>query len=363
MQAAGYATGYLGKWHVHPELEATEYGFERYLPEWHYGRWRKEQGIPTHIGEHQWFGGVDEHATPEQSRLGWFAERTVEMLEELAGGDKPFFLRWDPSEPHLPNRPPEPYASMYAPGDIAPWPSFPDPLHGKPYAQQQQLRTWKLQGRTWADWQPAVSRYLGDISLLDDSIGKVLAAVDRLGIAGNTLVIYSSDHGDMCGAHGMIDKHFVMYDDVLRVPMIARWPGVFDSGDTDDRWISGAIDLAATFYDAAGVPLPEDHAGRSIRSGDTRQDIYSVYDGNQFGMYNQRVVSERRWKYVWNLTAEDELYDLERDPGELTNLATDAASAGELSRLRGRMLHWMESTGDKMLNLWTRVQLEEGRKV
>ena len=80
-------------------------------------------------------------------------------------------------------------------------------------------------------------------------------------------------------------------------------------------------------------------------------------------LYSQRMVRDRRWKYVWNLTAEDELYDLAADPAELRNLATDPASAGELARLRGRMVAWLEATHDRILNKWTRRQLDEGLKV
>ena len=85
--------------------------------------------------------------------------------------------------------------------------------------------------------------------------------------------------------------------------------------------------------------------------------------GNQFGLYSQRMVRETRWKYVWNATAVDELYDLEADPGELHNLAGDPGYGSELRRLRHRLVHWMQETGDRLLNGWTKTQLLEGRKV
>ena len=88
-----------------------------------------------------------------------------------------------------------------------------------------------------------------------------------------------------------------------------------------------------------------------------------MYHGNQFGLYSQRMVRDRRWKYVWNATAEDELYDLQSDPGELRNLATDPAHKAELSRLRQRLVAWMEETKDKLLNVWTKPQLLENLKL
>lgn len=145
-------------------------------------------------------------------------------MEKAATSEQPFFIRWNPSELHLPNIVPEPYFSMYPPETIPPWPSYPDPLVGKPYAQAQQLRTWKLEDWDWNKWAGLVSRYLGEISLLDNQIGRVLAKLEEMNVADNTLVIYTTDHGDMCGGHGMIDKHFVMYDDVVHVPLIMRWP-------------------------------------------------------------------------------------------------------------------------------------------
>ena len=88
-----------------------------------------------------------------------------------------------------------------------------------------------------------------------------------------------------------------------------------------------------------------------------------MYHGNQFGLYSTRMVRDRRYKMVWNASAEDELYDLELDPGELRNLATDPVYRDELARLRHRLVAWMEEIGDPLLNGWTRRQLWEGLSV
>jgi len=257
---------------------------------------------------------------------------------------------------------------MYPPSEIPPWPSFPDPLTGKPYIQAQQLRTWKLDGWTWDDWAPVVSRYLGEISLMDAQIGRILDALGRIG-SDNTLVIYTTDHGDMCGGHGMIDKHFIMYDDVTRVPLTMRWPGHIEPNSRCDAFVAHSIDLATTFCEVADMPVPETFRGKSFlpllagQQDNGRQDIFSMYHGNQFGLYSQRMVRDCRWKYVWNATAEDELYDLQSDPSELHNLAIDPVYKDELTRLRYRLVDWMEEIDDKLLNQWTRMQLLEGLKV
>jgi len=303
---------------------------------------------------------------PEQSRLGWGADLLIGMIEACARDEAPFFLRWDPTEPHLPNVVPESYASMYPPSDIEPWPSFGDTLDGKPYIQAQQLRTWKLDGWTWEDWAPVVGRYLGDVSLIDAQVGRVMDALHRTGLADDTLFIYTSDHGDMCGSHGMVDKHFIMYDDVVRVPLIARWPAVIRPGRICDAFVSHSIDLASTFCEVAGVPVPDTFRGKSLMplfegAEDLgREDIFATYHGNQFGLFSQRMVRDRRWKYVWNVTAEDELYDLESDPAELRNLAAAPEYSAILGELRERTVAWMEATNDPLLNQWTRPQLLEG---
>jgi len=368
LRDAGYWLGYVGKWHVDRKRDPQAYGFNECVDEAEYGRYRERKGLQPRPLDNRWFGEVDPHIEPQESRLAWGADHTIRMLEACAAKGQTFFIRWDPSEPHLPNVVPEPYGSMYPPEEIPPWPSFPDPLTGKPYIQAQQRRTWKLDRWTWAEWAPVVSRYLGEISLMDAQIGRILDVLDRLGLADDTLVIYTTDHGDMCGGHGMIDKHCIMYDDVVRVPLIMRWPGRISPASESDAFVAHAIDLAATFCEVAGVRVPETFRGQSLvplmsGQGDNgRQDIFSTYHGNQFGLYSQRMVRDRKWKYIWNATAEDELYDLASDPAELNNLAADPAHEDELSRLCRRLVAWMEQTHDTLLNPWTRTQLLEGLK-
>jgi arylsulfatase A-like enzyme len=369
LQDAGYWLGYVGKWHVHKHKDALDYGFHEFVSEGQYGRWREEQGLPGRPSANGWFGETDPHIKPEQSRMAWGTYHAIRMMERCVGRDEPFFIRWDPSEPHLPNKPCEPYGSMYPPSEVPPWPGFADELKGKPYIQAQQKRSWKVEDWTWKDWAPVVSRYLGDVSLLDAQLGRLLDAVDRLGIAEDTLVIYTTDHGDMCGDHGQMDKHFILYDAVTRVPMMARWPGRIQPGSVCDAFVSHAIDLASTFCEAGGVPIPDTFEGQSLlplfdgQTDNGRPDIFAQYFGNQFGLWSQRMVRDRHWKYIWNATGEDELYNVESDPGEIVNRATDPGCRDELTRLRLRLVAWMEQIDDSILNTWTRRQITEGLKL
>lgn len=329
---SGYTLGYVGKWHVSETESPEDFGFDDYVPNSEYAEWREKRGLPERPRTNGWFGEIDPAIDANESRLAWGVDRSIQLLERYATSDERFHLRFDPFEPPLPNVVPEPYASMYNPDDIDPWPSFADDLADKPYIQRQQRRTWQLE-----DWAPIVSRYLGEISLLDAQIGRLLDALDRLGLTDDTLVVCTADHGDLCGGYGMIDKHYIMYDDVIHVPLIAQWPGTIPEGESPDAFISQSIDLPATFCDVAGVCAPSSFEGRSLvpvlRDGPSEQtrrsDIYAMYHGNQFGLYTQRMARNDRWKYVWNATAKDELYDLATDPGEIDNFALDPTFIGK----------------------------------
>ena len=365
---AGYTLRQVGKYAGELAGPATDFGFDEHVKRRPgYDRWRAEQGLPPRKpsnGPFNLFGHVDA-GEPEQMPLAWEADHVIGQLREAAASARPWLVRWDPSEPHLPSVPPAAFAAMYDAADVEPWPSFPDPLVSKPYIQRQQRMSWQVEGWDWSRWAPTVALYLAEVSLLDAQVGRVLAALDELGLADETLVVYTTDHGDMCGGHGMVDKHYVMYEDVQRVPLIMRGPGV-PPGVRCDAFVSNEIDLATTLCAAAGVEVPASFEGRdllTVASGEDaspRGDIFAQYHGGQFGLYSQRMVRDRRYKYIWNMTAEDELYDLASDPGELTNLAFEAGHADELARLRGRLVAWMESIDDPALNVWTRAQLLEG---
>jgi len=358
LKRAGYRVAHVGKWHGETTDPPEAWGIDHYTPEERgYQEWREAQGLPPRQRRNGWFGEVDPHITPEQHRLAWGAGVTIECVERFHEQGGPFFVRWDPSEPHLPNLIPPGDEAMYPPESIEPWASFPDALAGKPWVQREQRRRWGVDGWAWEDWAPVVSRYLAEITRLDEQVGRLLDTLDRLGLSENTLVVYTADHGDLCGGHGMMDKHFVMYDDVVRAPLIARWPGGLPMGQTCDDMSAHELDLATTLCHVGGVDPPRDAFGRSlvdVAAGRTppRDLAFSQYFGCQFGLFSQRMARGRRWKYVWNATAEDEFYDLDADPAELVNCAAspdpDAASA--LAEHHDRLIDWMRSIDDPMCN-------------
>jgi arylsulfatase A-like enzyme len=172
----------------------------------------------------------------------------------------------------------------------------------------------------------------------------------------------------MMGGHRMIDKHYVMYNDVCRVPFLMRWPKGIKGGTRYKGFVSNAIDLPPTYLDLYNLEKPESFSGISLRpamqgnKNPVRNDIFCSWNGNQFGQFSQRMISDGRWKYIWNATDRDELYTLTEDPDELNNLASEETFSRKLADLRKRLYAWMENTGDKLTNDWIKTQLLEGRK-
>ena len=286
------------------------------------------------------------------------------------GDDRPWMVRLDLSEPHLPCRPAGRFRGLFGPDDVEPWGSEGDPLDAKPYIQRQQRITWRVEDFGWKDWAPVVARYQSVIAQVDDAVGGLLAALERTGQVEDTLVILTADHGDMCGAHGMMDKHYVMYDDVVRVPLAIRLPGQ-RGGRRTEAFALNALDIGPTVLALADLPVPLELAGHSlvpVLRGETtetgREDVVATYNGQQFGLFTQRMLRERRWKYVWNATDVDELYDLETDPNEMGNRIADPTLAPRVARMRRRLLEVLEAEGDSMVaNPWMRDQLTNGRKL
>lgn len=353
---ADYRVAHVGKFHAEVSGGPTDHGAEKYIGTGEYRKWREaEMGLPPRQEKKSWWGTVDRHATADQTCLGWQCARSLEILNDFAStaSERPFFFRWDPPEPHLPNLPTQEFVDLYPLEKIEPWPGFPDPLRNKSEAQRRTRLRWKTDDKGWDFWAPVVQKYLADISLLDAQVGKILDWLDETGLAENTLVIYSTDHGDMCGGHGMMDKHYNMYEDIMRVPLMARWPGHLPEQAVCDRFISHELDMAKTILHAAGIEAPQTFLGRSLISeaahqGEARPDIFAQYMGTHQGMYSMRMLRDKRFKYVYSPSGVDELYDLENDPGELRNLICEAETISERDRLMNQMTEVMKEIRDPL---------------
>ncbi len=369
LQDSGYQSTYIGKWHVHPSHNPTMYGYDRYIGRGEYDRYRRSK-YPDVKYKNGCFGEVDPVGL-EDARSHWLAGQAIETMEGYAQTGRPWHIRLDFPGPHLPCTPVKEFADIYRAEEIPMWRSFGEEFKNKPYIQKQQLYNWNIQGLTWEDWSGTVALYYGFISQIDDAIGRVLGKLDDLGMAEDTLLIYTTDHGDMCGGHRMMDKHYVLYDDVVRVPLIVRWPGRIEAGRVCNDFVSHFLDLPPTLLEIIDQEPKEFFHGRSLmpffrgeKPEDWRQEIVSTYNGQQFGLYTQRMLRTREWKYIWNTTDIDELYDMEKDPDELNNLIQHEEHASLVADLRKRLYGILIKEGDGLAkSRWMKDQLLSGRKI
>jgi arylsulfatase A-like enzyme len=219
--------------------------------------------------------------------------------------------------------------------------------------------------RSEAGWREVRARYWGNITLVDHSVGAILDALEANGLADDTIVVYTSDHGEMAGDHSILGKT-VMYEEAIRVPMLLRVPAL----GREQRHIAGNfghIDLLPTLLDLMGQPIPQDLQGESrasVLAGEESLADNPVYiewnnqDGHPLpgeAEVNREmrtpwrsVISPDRWKL--NLSALDqcELYDLNADPAELNNLYDDPGQQDRIEALTSMILEWQESVGDSV---------------
>ena len=384
LKDAGYATGYVGKWHVDPVADPTDFGYDVYEQQQHTPRQYRgvKHPVAERVSDSEPLAGFppgmyDRRRTAESPTHG-MAAATVALIEKFAAGEAPWHIRLDYSQPHLPCIPTEPFASMYDPANIPEWGNFRDEFADKPYIQRKQLENWNLQDWGWGEWAQYLSGYFGIISQYDHAYGMILETLDRLGLFEDTLIVYSTDHGDAAGSHRMMDKHYVMYEEEVRVPLVMRWDGMIAPGTVSDAFVGNYLDLGPTILDVAGLPIPECYQGVSLlpqmrsdkleptgeknaalaTNADDRDLIWSEYNGQQFGLFTQRMVRDRRYKYVWNATDVDEFYDLEEDPWELRNLATLDEYREMLETYRRRLFETFDAVNDPMVQgMWMRYQL------
>lgn len=388
-QRSGYATTLVGKAHFQPtrsepdqtSLEAMPtirdldfwrkfhgpyYGFEHieitrnhadeHIVGEHYALWMEEQGLenwrdyfqpwppdpkaPRRL--HKWDLPQELH----YSR--WTADRTIANIERHVGDGKPFFLWSSFHDPHPPYLVPEPWDTMYDPADMQLGTLLPGeldlmpPHFRKTQEEHPDFSMYKETSYTNHGFhthlvdakllRKHMAVYYGMISFMDREIGRVLAALDRLGIAGDTLVVFSTDHGHYFGQHGLTAKGAFHYEDMIKVPMLARFPGRIPPGRIDGS-MQGLVDYAPTFLAAAGIEIPGLMQGVNqldvwCGKRESARDHVICENRHQPTAVHLRTYVDRRYKMtVYRDHEYGELFDLEADPGERRNLWDDPASA------------------------------------
>jgi arylsulfatase A-like enzyme len=270
--------------------------------------------------------------TDEQENDGKYARTAVALLREFKQNGKQFFLSLGSSRPHTPLVCPQKYIDMYDPRLI--------PLPHAPRGDDQGVPDlavrfgrpadiWTSRTPTPDEVRATIAAYYGCVSFLDTQLGLVLNALDELGLAENTIVIFFSDHGFHLGEHGHWSK-YTLFEQSTRVPMIVRIPGNPTNGSRCDEIVE-LVDLVPTLGDMLAMEVPSNLEGLSFRPllADPRRPwksaSFSVF-GNE-GEYNSIRTKQFRyteWLYKGELI--QELYDLSTDPWETRNLAIQAES-------------------------------------
>ena len=365
---SGYSTAFLGKWNVSNTRKPAEFGFDEAVSDSDIMS-RISKKYPSQDYPNGFFGDPSPVAL-EDSHTHQLAGEASSLIRTYSTADKPWYVHVDFQEPHLPCRPSAPFCDMYSPADIPEWGGFRDGFINKPYIHKQQIINWELEDKPWSEWARTVALYYGMISQMDDAIGRILKTLRESGQEDNTIVVFTCDHGDLCGSHNMIDKHYVMFEDLTHIPLIIKYPQKLGSKDYEG-YVHNCIDLPPTLLELMSLTPPEEAKlqGENLVPVLTGEDgalardyAVSTYNGQQFGLYCTRAIKNGRYKYVWNLTDIDELYDLDSDPYELDNRIYDKSLTGELESLRRKLYDELARCDDKIVG-WTSKQLLDGKKI
>jgi arylsulfatase A-like enzyme len=288
----------------------------------------------------------------ELTPAGFVAGKTIELLREF--NENPFFLVssfWGPHHPSLPS--PE-FAGTHDPDSIGEWKNYRDELAEKPRIQKRyrdQLHRY-LTDAPWEIWQKIIAGHFDFMSMIDQQIGRILDELQKLGQEEDTLIIFVADHGDTLGCHGgQWDKGPYMYEETYRIPMIIRPPRPREA--TRNSSLVSNMDLFSTVLDFCGVQPPSNVDSRSLipiiegNKEAIRESVLGQFYGfDKRGMNFQRMLRKGDYKYVYNPSDIDELYDLESDPHELANLINRSEKQEFASDMKQTLYEEMKKSGD-----------------
>jgi len=367
---AGYDCGLVGKLHLASPAEGQEprvddgYRFFQYSHDHKgpndrghdYADWLRALGVDAAqlLGEREVndpasyrqgaklksFGGVYE-PTPERDNVPtdkhqsrWCAEQAIDFISAERQQDQPWFLSVNPFDPHPPFDAPWEYFRRYDPAQL-PGAHF---ERGDLEHQQRLCEAgvdFQSQPRTQEELgvQSMQASYYAMVEQLDHEFGRLLDHLEATGVRDNTLIIFTSDHGESLGDHGMLLKGCRFFEGLVRVPLILSWKAAFSGGGRSDALVE-LLDIAPTICDAVGLQQPWYHQGHSlmpILNGSTeshREFVRTEFYGaiNYPDQTTATMYRERRWKLV-TYHGKDlfELYDLEADPWEHEDLSRSSA--------------------------------------
>ena len=385
-----YICAHYGKWHLGNDA-FPQRGFEDWISiedhhragfqrreqrnrEADYNLWLRERGVDnppmSPVSYEKWLPGAD---LPEElTQAAYLGNEATRFLREHDG--RPFVLYVSFFEPHPPYT--GPLNGLYDPDSLPVGPAFLQRPDGgslvnrarADYYMGGNLNPLGAEGGDFHDltseagWRRLRAQYFANVTLVDRNVGRILDALDANGYADNTVVVMSSEHGEMGGDHGMLEKRS-LYEEASRVPLLMSVPWL-DSGQTRIQGSVSHIDLVPTLLDLLDQPVPDHLQGESrepVLTGEATLDDNDVFlQWNGMGDRNlgsplinrmvslpwRSVITADRWKL--NLCAGDqcELYDLNNDPFELNNLFAYPAHRDRIREMAARIRIWQAETGD-----------------
>lgn len=327
LKQAGYTCGYAGKWHV-PESDLPDkvYGFETLHP-------HRDVGLA-------------------ESVIAFLERKHKQPFFVVAAFDNPHNICEYARQQNLPG------GVILEEPRIEDCPGLPANFAVPPYEpsvirweQQQIFKTYPVTAYTPDDWRRYRNAYNRLVEHIDAEVGKILTALDRQGFSKNTLVIFSSDHGDGYGAHQWNQKS-VLYDEVTNIPLLVRLPGGKNKGLVSDILVNNGTDLLPTLCDYAGAPIPAHCQGISLRPAFEKQETpqrgyivtETLFDNAGTAGW---MVRTPRYKYVLYDKGRyrEQLFDMTTDRGEMVNLAVTSRYQDELQHCRELLRQWARNNG------------------
>ena len=367
LRDAGYYAQCIGKNHFHHQRNTHGYhhalldesgreqtpGFRSDYRSWFWSQAPNLDPDATGIGWNDY--PAKEYVLPERLHpTHWTGDSAVRFLETYKRPE-PFFLKVSFARPHSPYDPPGRVMRDFEDADLP-------AASGGDWADRYRPRSSDKPSLWHGDLGAAQVRhsrqgYYGSIRFIDEQIGRILEALDQRGMYDETLIVFLSDHGDMTGDHHLWRKCYA-YEPSARVPMLVRWPtglAAAERGQVFEQPVE-LRDALPTFLDAAGVEAPPSLDGRSLLDlvrgkGEGWREFIDLEHNICYSPKNHwSSLTDGKTKYIYHaLDGEEQLFDLQNDPGEKKDLAGDAQRGGELRKWRGRLVDHFQERGEPFL--------------
>ncbi len=381
LERGDYVAGYYGKWHLGNEI-FRQRGFahfestEIYQKSWSqdqdhnhrsgYDRFLTERGVESD-GPYGHSRDLANRLSKELSKPAYLAKMGVEFIERYR--DRPFVLYLSFLEPHAfadHSKPPFDNVNdnLYDPAEMEIPETFFEPMDPTVSYPKREARVSLTRGefpvaypQTIEEYRQAKARYWGLVTLVDEMVGVVLQRLRELGLEKNTIIVFTSEHGEMMGDHRLMSKEFT-YEESIRVPMLLKVPGV--SGGRRIAKPVGQVDLLPTLLELMQQPLPDHLQGRSLAPHLLQglevpnKDVVVISSISGFAQrWNRNHVAQLRtlitpegWKLTLNDVGGGELYALSQDRSERHNLFLHPEQRGRVQQLTARIRAWQKTIGD-----------------